>query len=279
MKKPIIFKEKDDKNNEKAKKIPKTKTKDKNDYLNIPLKLPQPSILLQLPLTGDVHNLFWVLPYSNTNKLKITVHWPGVIVDEIDLMNRNIAIPKKPEIKKNSNISFILVQLFGIYKLAWIISSSKYILPFDRYLVQRCARSRSKLFKKAVDQAICYRKYKILPKEMFQKNHYLRISDNLSWLEENNNNSSSSTFSSTLLNQKQLYSSIRQTFNNTNLENNFNNNNSNNNSNNNNINNNIINNNNINSITNNSYYPNNNPNNNLYFTNNNIKDLSSTFIN
>jgi len=109
--------------------------------------------------------------------------------------------PKKPEIKDNYDKSFILFQLFGIYKLAWILSNSKYILPFDRYLVQRCARSRSKLFKKAVDQAIQYRKYKILPKEMIQKNHYLDLNNHTSSginYHDNNENNNSIDFLSTI---------------------------------------------------------------------------------
>ncbi|ORX77756.1 hypothetical protein BCR32DRAFT_270432 [Anaeromyces robustus] len=83
---------------------------------NKPLDLPQPSALLQIPLTGNVENLFWVLPYSTNNKLKITVHWPGIIIDTNDILDKSI-IPKKPEIKDNPDIFFVLVQLFGIYKL------------------------------------------------------------------------------------------------------------------------------------------------------------------
>jgi len=67
-KKPI--KEKDNvkiKTPTKAKN--KIKTKDKNDNPNAPLELPPPSIMLQIPLTGDVQNLFWVLPYSTNNKV------------------------------------------------------------------------------------------------------------------------------------------------------------------------------------------------------------------
>jgi len=71
-------------------------SKNKIDNSTRPLELPQPSVLLQLPLTGDdVQNLFWVLPYSTNSKLKISVHWPGIIVDIKDTIDKNLVVPKK----------------------------------------------------------------------------------------------------------------------------------------------------------------------------------------
>jgi len=49
----------------------KSKIKDLTNNPNKPLELPQPSALLQIPLTGDAQNLFWVLPYSTDNKVII----------------------------------------------------------------------------------------------------------------------------------------------------------------------------------------------------------------
>ncbi|KAL6600041.1 hypothetical protein LY90DRAFT_648686 [Neocallimastix californiae] len=96
----------------------KSKIKDLTNNPNKPLELPQPSALLQIPLTGDAQNLFWVLPYSTDNKLKINVHWPGITVNiDTDIQDSTIIIPKKPEINENPNAVFVLIQLFGVYKL------------------------------------------------------------------------------------------------------------------------------------------------------------------
>jgi len=51
-------------------KLKAKSSKDKIDNSIRPLELPQPSVLLQLPLTGDdIQNLFWVLPYSTNSKV------------------------------------------------------------------------------------------------------------------------------------------------------------------------------------------------------------------
>eukprot|EP00833_Pecoramyces_ruminatium_P005051 jgi/Orpsp1_1/1179083/evm.model.c7180000067857.1 len=65
----------DKKKNNKNDRIPssrsknKSKIKDLTKNTNRPLlELPQPSLLLQIPLTGNAQNLFWVLPHSSNNK-------------------------------------------------------------------------------------------------------------------------------------------------------------------------------------------------------------------